>query len=73
MLILEIFRVQHELILQKLVFKESCNMDDIRLWDCLKISLSEGDFTFGKNTELLDYDRQLERKGPINHINTKLR
>lgn len=48
-------------------------MDDIRLWDCLKISLSEGDFTFGKNTELLDYDRQLERKGPINHINTKLR
>lgn len=32
-------------------------MDDIRFWDCLKIFLLEGDFTFGKNTEFLDYDR----------------
>ena len=72
MSISEIFYVQHELTLKMLVFKELCNMDDTRLSDCLRISLSEEDHMFGKNIGILGYDIQLERKGPINHINTKL-
>lgn len=72
MSISEIFYVQHELTLQMLVFKELCYMDDTRLSDCLRTSLLEEDHMFGKNTGLLGYDIQLERKGPINHINTKL-
>lgn len=56
MLILEIFPVQHELILYKSVFKELCNMDNIRLCDCLSLSLSE-DNMLGKNVGFLGYDR----------------